>query len=367
MKSSRRPLTPVAAAVLLITAFGAQAQVTISGAMDMSVEAVNTGDPNGKIKQLGAGTVTSSRVAFSGREDLGGGLAAIFRLDMGIRADTGEMLPGANANFGRTSIVGIESRKWGQLALGRTGTPLIPMLNQTDFGGIGYYGNNGSISQNLIGRASNGVFYTSPVVGGLTIRAAVSAGLENSVAPKEQGRFVALGGYYRAGKLNLAAAYQTSKERTATGSNLAVDNQTEAGLGGRYEFAWVTVNAGWYRIHQVTPVASRDRAIPSDNTTSYWLGAVFPVGSTGKLGLQVGQTKGDFKAAGLPEPKGTTMAAYYNYSLSKRTSLYVNYARVSNNAGSKLSLIPAAYYARLRPSVNGSDPSALAAGIVHLF
>lgn len=367
MKHSHRPLTPVAAAVLLITALGAQAQVTLSGAMDMSVEAVDTGDPNGKLKQLGAGTVTSSRIVFSGREDLGGGQAAFFRLDMGIRSDTGEMLPGANANFGRTSIVGIEGRTWGQLALGRTGTPLIPMLNQTDFGGIGYYGNNGSISQNLIGRASNGIFYTSPAFGGLTIRAAVSAGLENSAAPKDQGRFIGLGGYYRAGKLNLAAAYQTSKERTATGTNLTVDNQTEAGFGGRYDFGWVMVNAGWYRIHQVTPVASRDRAIPSDNTTSYWLGAVFPVGKAGKLGVQAGQTQGDFKAPGLPEPKGTTMAAYYNYSLSKRTSLYVNYARVDNNAGSKLSLIPAAYYARLRPAVNGSDPSAMAAGIVHLF
>jgi predicted porin len=61
------------------------------------------------------------------------------------------------------------------------------------------------------------------------------------------------------------------------------------------------------------------------------------------------------------------MAAYYNHSLSKRTSLYVNYARVDNNAGSKLSLIPAAYFARVRPAVNGSDPSALAAGVVHLF
>jgi predicted porin len=367
MKSSRHRFTLVAAAVLLTTALGAQAQVTVSGAMDISIEAVNTGDPNGKMNQLGSGTVTSSRIVFAGREDLGGGLAAFFRLDMGIQADIGAMLPGANANFGRTSIVGIESRKWGQLSLGRTGTPLIPMLNQTDFGGIGYYGNNGSISQNLIGRASNGLFYTSPVMGGLTVRAVVSTGLENTTAPFNQGDLLGLGAYYRAGKLNLAAAYQTSKERTATGTNTSVDNQTEAGLGGRYDFGWVTLNAGWYRIHQVTPVASRDRAIPSDNTTSYWLGAVFPVGPKGKLGLQVGQTNGDLKAAGLPEPKGTTMAAYYNYSLSKRTSLYANYARVDNNAGSKLSLIPAAYSARLRPAVNGSDPSALAAGIVHLF
>jgi len=367
MFSQQLRFASITAVLCSLASMGAQAQVTISGAMDMSVEAVNTGDPNGKIKQLGSGTVTSSRVVFSGREDMGGGLAAFFRLDMGIRSDSGDMLPGANAGFGRTSIVGLDSRKWGQLALGRTGTPLTPMLIQTDFGSVGYYGNNGSISQNLIGRATNGVFYTSPDMGGLTVRAVASAGLENSTAPKDQGRLIGLGGYYRAGKLNLAAAYQSSKERTATGTNFAVDNQTEAGIGGRYDFGWVAVNAGWYKIHQVTPVASRDRAIPSDNTTSYWLGAVIPVGPLGKLGLQMGQTKGDFKAAGLPEPKGTTMAAYYNHSLSKRTSLYVNYARVDNNAGSKLSLIPAAYFARVRPAINGSDPSALAAGVVHLF
>lgn len=365
MKRSHHPLL-LAAAALALAATGAQSQVTISGAMDLSVEAVNTGDPNGKIRQVGSGTVTSSRIVFSGREDLGSGLGAFFRLDMGIRADSGDLLPGANANFGRTTIVGIEDRAWGQLALGRTGTPLTPMLNQTDFGGIGYYGNNGSISQNLIGRASNGLFYTSPSMGGLTVRAAYAMG-EATAEPKDQGTFKALGLYYANRGLTLAGAYQTSRERMATGTNLAVGNQTEQGFGGKYDFGWVEVNAGWYKIHQVTPVASRDRAIPSDNTTSYWLGAVFPVGSLGKLGLQAGQTKGDFKAAGLPEPKGTTVAAYYSYHLSKRSSLYINYARVDNNAGSKLSLIPAAYYARVRPSVNGSDPSALAAGIVHLF
>jgi predicted porin len=366
MQLATRQLSLATAALLTFCAPGAQAQVTISGAMDLSAEAVNTGDPNGKIKQLGSGTVTSSRIVFYGREDLGSGLAGFFRLDMGIRADTGDLLPGANANFGRTSIVGLDSRAWGQVALGRTGTPLTPMLYQTDFGAIGYYGNNGSISQNLIGRASNGIFYTSPSMAGLTVRATYALG-EAAAAPKDQGKFKALGLYYTKGPLTLAGAYQTSRERMATGANLAVGNQTEQGLGGKFDFGWVTVNAGWYKIHQVTPVASRDRAIPSDNTSSYWLGAVFPIGAAGKLGVQAGQTKGDLRTAGLPEPKGTTKAAYYSYSLSKRSSLYVNYASVDNNTGSKLSLIPAAYYARIRPSVNGSDPSVLATGIVHLF
>jgi predicted porin len=177
-----------------------------------------------------------------------------------------------------------------------------------------------------------------------------------------------MGAYYRTGKLNLAAAYQSSKERTGTGANLAVDDQTEMGFGGRYDFGWVLVNAGWYKIDQVTPAASRtDKALLSDNTTSYWLGAVFPVGKSGKLGVQMGETKGDLKVAGLPQPKGTTMAAYYTHSINKDASVYINYGQVNNNAGSALSLISANYAARLRPDIKGSDPRALAVGIIYTF
>ena len=353
------------AAMLAMTAMGAHAQVTISGAIDTSLETVNTGDPGGKRTNVGGNTATGSRVVFSTREDLGGGLSAFSRFELGLRPESGDMLPGANAFFGRTTIVGIESRAWGQVSMGRTGTPLVPFLNQTDFGSIGYYGNNGSISQNIDARVSNGIFYQSPAMGGITLRAMASAP-QNATEPLDLNSMRGVGAYYSKGKLNLAAAHQTKVTRTATGTNLAVDDQTETGIGGRYNFGWVTVNAGLYKIEQVSPIASRDRAIPSDNTTSYWVGAVFPVGKSGRLGLQMGETKGDRKVAGL-DPKGTTMAAYYNHSLSKRTSLYVNYARVDNNAASMVSLIPAAYYARLRPTVNGSDPSAFALGIIHTF
>ena len=49
-------LSRAAAAMLAMTALGAQAQVTISGAIDTSLEFVNTGDPGGKTTQLGTGT-----------------------------------------------------------------------------------------------------------------------------------------------------------------------------------------------------------------------------------------------------------------------------------------------------------------------
>jgi predicted porin len=41
-------ISRAAAAMLAMTALGAQAQVTISGAIDTSIESVNTGDPGGK-------------------------------------------------------------------------------------------------------------------------------------------------------------------------------------------------------------------------------------------------------------------------------------------------------------------------------
>jgi len=365
-------LSRAAAAALAMTALGAHAQLTISGALDTSVESVNTGDPDKSKTQLSSGTATGSRIVFAAKGKMDGGLEPFARAELGFNSDTGTQLNAANAFFGRTAIVGLESSKWGQVALGRTGTPLTPMLNQTDFGGIGYYGNNSSISQNIIGRASNGVFYTSPDMGGLTLRGAVAFGSENDAAPKEQGHMMGVGAYYRAGKLNLAGAYQTSKERTAKTSapastNMALEDQTEMGFGGRYDFGWVLVNAGWYQIRQVTWAADRDKAIPSNNTQSYWLGAVFPVGQSGKLGVQWGETSGDLTVAGLPDPKATTMAAYYTHSIHKDASVYINYGQVNNNAGSALSLISANYAARLRPDVKGSGPSALAVGIIYTF
>ncbi len=373
-----KDLSRAAAAMLAMTALGANAQMTITGTLDTSAESVTTGDPGKSKTQLSSGTATGSRIVFAAKGKMGGELTPFGRLELGLNSDNGQLLNGPNANFGRTAIVGIESSKWGQVALGRTGGPMIPLLNQTDFGGIGYYGNNSGISQNINSRVSNGIFYTSPAMGGLTLRAVASAGAENDATPKDQSRLLGAGAYFSAGKLNLAAAYQTSSERifkttgtagTPTGPslNMAVDDQTEMGLGGRYNFGWVTVNAGWYKIHQVTWAADRDKAIPSDNTTSYWLGAMFPVGQSGKLGLQMGQTKGDLKVKGLPDPKATTLGAYYNHSINKEASVYINYGQVNNNAGSQLSLSSGNWASRLTPQVKGSDPSALAIGVIYAF
>jgi hypothetical protein len=365
-------LSRAALAMLAMTAVGAHAQLTISGALDTSAESVKPGDPGKSKTQLSSGTATGSRIVFEAKGKMGDELTPFGRLELGLNSDTGQLLNGPNANFGRTAIVGLESSKWGQVAVGRTGGPMIPFLNQTDFGSIGYYGNNSGISQNIYSRISNGIFYTSPEMGGLRLRAVASAGVENEVAPKNQGNLLGVGAYYSAGKLNLAAAYQASKERISTNTtNLAVDDQTEVGLGGRYNFGWVTVNAGWYKIHQVMPAASRpataDKAIASDNTSSYWLGAVFPVGKSGNLGLQMGQTKGDLKVAGLPNPKATTMGVYYNHSINKDASVYINYGQVNNNAGSQLSLSSGNWASRLSPQIKGSDPSALAVGVIYRF
>jgi predicted porin len=345
-----------------------QAQsVSISGAMDVSYESVNTGDPGGRKTQLNSGTVTSSRIVFSGEEDLGGGLGAFFRLDMGIQADNGNLLPGANGTFGRTSIAGLSSREWGQLSVGRTVTPLTPMLVQTDFGAVGYYGNSGSISQNLIGRTSNGMFYTSPSMGGFIVRAAYGLGLENGVAPKDEGHFKAIGVQYNNAGLTINGAYQTDRERIATGTNTATDNASESGIGAKYDFGQFAVNGGVYRIHQVAPSASREPAAISNNTKSSWLGVAIKLTAEDTLGFQVGKTDGDLERAGLPKPESKTIATYLRHNLSKRTYLYANYAWVNNNSASKVSLIPAAYSSRIRPNINGSDPSATALGLVHTF
>jgi len=51
-----------------------------------------------------------SRIGFKGVEDLGGGLTALFTIENGFNADTGQAAQGGLL-FGRTAIVGLSGSK----------------------------------------------------------------------------------------------------------------------------------------------------------------------------------------------------------------------------------------------------------------
>lgn len=75
----------------------------------------------------GAGGMSGSRWGIRGVEDLGGGLKALFVLESGFAADTGQVNR-AGAMFSRRAFVGLQSSSLGQISLGRQNTSLYESL-----------------------------------------------------------------------------------------------------------------------------------------------------------------------------------------------------------------------------------------------
>ena len=104
----------------------AQSSLQIYGIMDAGVLRSDTGEPGGgKKTELATGNSAGTRLGFRGTEDLGGGLKALFNLEMGISNDTGTLLTfgePAGTVFGRRSFVGLQGG-FGEVLVGRDYTP----------------------------------------------------------------------------------------------------------------------------------------------------------------------------------------------------------------------------------------------------
>eukprot|EP00952_Eustigmatos_sp_NYUAD-ZCMA_P007713 32493-Eustigmatos_ZCMA.PRE.1 len=108
---------------LVSLAVNAQSAVQIYGLFDMSIG--STKAPGGtSVAGVDSGKLSTSYYGFSGTEDLGGGLSAQFKLESFFRGDTGEQGRfGGDAQFARTSSVGLSHKEFGSINIGRTTTP----------------------------------------------------------------------------------------------------------------------------------------------------------------------------------------------------------------------------------------------------
>lgn len=147
----------------------AQSSVTIYGRLDTSLESTKTGS----LTQIQVRD-NASRFGFRGTEDLGGGLNAVFGLEMGFASDTGA----ATTPAYRNSYVGLTGG-FGAVAVGRldsanpTGSPVYSLITRhTEFvihdAGATAIGTSVLNSRN---RESNAIGYISPRFGELVFRA----------------------------------------------------------------------------------------------------------------------------------------------------------------------------------------------------
>lgn len=121
--------------ILLLCSCGsafAQSSVTLYGLVDTTVRYLtNANSSNDSQVAMGEGVETPSRWGLKGREDLGGGLSAVFRLENQFQLWSGKLDNNSNQLFQRQSYVGLSSSQYGTITVGRQQTPFFEQMGNT--------------------------------------------------------------------------------------------------------------------------------------------------------------------------------------------------------------------------------------------
>jgi predicted porin len=305
-------------------AASAQSSVTLSGIVDAGVK-YNNGDYT-----VGASQSGYSAFTLSGREDLGGGMAAIFLLNHRFNIANGQLntatgnaaLPQA---MWRNAWVGL-SGGFGDFRIGRILMPLQDMNGGFDAFDTGYVASTHTGGLTATIRANNALYYRSPNLGGLTFHAAYAAA-EGQYITETQGSFAGSASYsiptallnkerpmgfnvrYAAGPLNVGVAYDVN----------TADYDT-TGIYGSFNFGFMTL-MGQYETGTVNNVAGTAK----EDGDLFSISAKIPMGAitwkVGYVNVSSDKVNGDANKFGFGA----------EYSLSKRTSLYSNIGKASGD------------------------------------
>lgn len=364
--------TLLAAALVIGFAGAAQAEtsVTLYGIIDtgigyQQVKGNNADGSSYKESRTGllSGVQSGSRWGLKGTEDLGDGLQAIFQLESGFDATTGNSLQGGRL-FGRQATIGLQGNSWGRLDFGRQTDisskyfasidPFAAAFGQAEIGA--------AFSSANTMRWDNMIMYQTPSFSGFQFGAGYSFNVDGSQAYKVSGiddtnkRGITTGLHYTNGPINVALSWNQIKTGTPAGAIVpsAGDPDTNINswmLGGTYDFEIVKValaygqtRNGWMQGQGYggnvtnTGIAGTPVTTATDHrvfygaeglrVNSYLVGLTAPIGN-GRIMADwtmadprdSAGTVGNFYAGDLA--KQNTYSLGYTYNLSKRTNVYV--------------------------------------------
>lgn len=341
----------VALSAVLATSAGvasAQSSVTLYGVADVGVEYLTNapaGNGDGSVFRMSSGNMSTSRWGLRGKEDLGGGLSAIFELESGFSLDNGTT---SSRLFDRSSFVGL-SGGFGKLTLGRQTTPLYDTAILLDpMGFAPRYGLYRS-DDILAGRADNAIKYSNSF-SGLTVSGLYSFGRTGTGEVAGQSKVDRnFGGslHYANAAMTFGLAYDEFQ-----GTSIATQDNKDRRLlaGASYAFGPVRAFAGYRWLKGSVATGSDFRS------NLYWLGARYQ--ATPALSLAGAAYYTDTRNS-KADPMMFVVSG--DYMLSKRTDLYLNVAYARNKDGSQLGLNG---YGSV---VAGENQTGAVAGIRHRF
>lgn len=290
----------------------AQSSVTIYGMIDLGLSkktGVTTSMLNGD----------NSRLGFRGEEDLGGGLKAIYQMEMRLDADTGNTeAAGGRPLFQGQSRVGLKG-DFGMIRLGRGLTSVQEMAAQ--FEPWGEARTRGFLTSHIVAnyngdplggagssgnRWSNAIWYNSPDLNGFS--------LNTTLATKEQAGTTSnpysFAGGYKQGPVSVMLGYERNAVETKfwnVGGSYMV--MPELKLMAHYS----RQNQGATRANVVCGTS-----LCRDSITSAWLMGLNYALPTGNVNFGFGQIRPDLSDS------TKRIGIGYEHTMSKRTFLYVD-------------------------------------------
>jgi predicted porin len=313
-------------ALALLGAFGAaqaQSSVTVYGAIDAGV--VKATD-----KTLAIAKRDSNKLGFRGTEDLGDGLKALFQIEMRYEPDTGTVESGTRPLFQGQTRVGLQG-DFGTVRIGRGVTAVQEAKDAFDpFNGIsgtpgfksdvevaGYTSQPLDAAGSSNDRFSNAVWYTSPLMSGVTLNVTVGTKEANG-GPALVGRGTAAAPQYpangeaSANPFSVAATYKNGAVAAMLGyeRNAVETKLLQAGF---------SVNpTPELKLMATYARQDQDHSKAVNPKTKAWLvGANYIVGP-GRFLAGYGQKSPD----GVVKTKQASLG--YEYNLSKRTFVYAD-------------------------------------------
>jgi len=374
----------VAGAFVAPAAMADTGNVTIYGSADMAVQLVKSGDATAP---AASGTSTTqisgvgSALGFKGKEDLGGGTSAMFQIETGIALDgTGGQTWATNDSF-----VGLTGDSWGTVLLGQHDSPYKMAFRSMDLFDTTLGDNRNIMGGGLDQRLGHVLAYVTPAMSGFTAAVAYVPSLQPIVTSAAiKGNGWSLAGMYGAGPINAAIAYQEVKLGdagfggyvlgSAPGSTfftnaltgVANDKAKAWKIGGGYTMDMFQVNLEYEKL-------TATRAVGTEfNQSNYYLSGKYNVSASDAI--KVAYTHAG-NPSGTPAVVNGDAKQYsfgYDHSMSKRTTVYALYTKLTNN-GSAASNANYALFTGDGVTTNttttgfGSNPSAFELGIKHNF
>ena len=349
---SRTIALAIAASGMVASSAYAQSAVTLYGILDAGLLYTSRAAGGGahQFSMIDGGTA-GSRFGMRGTEDLGGGLKAIFALESGISMANGGI---ANSNgnfFGRQAWVGLTS-DLGTVQAGVQYSPFVLSLINTDPRNVSYFGSAAVIYVgNVLDTGlfnPNAISYTSPVIAGL--QGSVMLALGGEPGNFQVGRQYSARLKYEIGGLTVDTALYSGN---AGGTAASTPVPTTVAFTGR------TIGAG-YTYGRLTAKASfvNYKLAGSFDNRVYGGGLSFAV--TPALNVDAGAW---YTSDGNDTANHSILTGVgVEYFLSKRTTLYGQFAFVNNHGkmNTGLSLNGALY------ASEGSTSGAVV-GIRHAF